>query len=85
LYTNIISFSIYGNSQYILENCQTKNITGLKPAHGKNLKQITNPDATVSLLSLANNKFVCSENNGNSALIANRSSIGSREKFTIVK
>jgi beta-glucanase (GH16 family) len=39
---------------------------------------------TVSLFSLANNKFVCADNGGSSALTAIRTAVGDWEKFQVV-
>jgi xyloglucan-specific endo-beta-1,4-glucanase len=40
---------------------------------------------TITLKALANSKYVCADNGGDSALIANRTSISDWEKFTVSK
>ena len=47
-------------------------------------KLISNSDGSVSLLALANRKFVAAEDGGNKALIANRDSNSQWEMFNII-
>jgi len=45
---------------------------------------IHNANGTVSLLAFVNNRYVTAENAGASALIANRTAIGTWEQFDLV-
>jgi len=68
------------------ENWGTQPLIANRTAIGlwETFQLLHNPDGSVSLKALVNNKYVCAENAGASWLIANRTAIGSWEQFDLI-
>jgi len=66
-----------------LSRCQVL-AAGAAVGPWETFRLVTNGNGTVSLLAVVNNRYVCAENAGAAALIANRTAIGAWEQFDFV-
>ena len=73
-----------GGARYSDRDVRRKIATRTTAGAAETFQVIRNADGSVSLIAAANGKYVCAENAGAGALIANRATIGAWERFDLI-
>ncbi|MFF1449982.1 xylosidase [Streptomyces sp. NPDC058274] len=79
-----VALRSHANNRYVTAGSSPLIADSTTAGRAQSFQVVKNSDGTVSLLAKANGKYVTAEDAGDSALIADRTAIGSYERFTLV-
>jgi hypothetical protein len=79
-----VALRSHANNRYVTAGSSPLIADSTTAGRAQSFQVVKNSDGTVSLLAKANGKYVTAEDAGDSSLIADRTAIGSYERFTLV-
>ncbi|MFD5073418.1 xylosidase [Streptomyces sp. NPDC058371] len=79
-----VALRSHANNRYVTAGSSPLIADSTSAGRAQSFQLVKNSDGTVSLLAKANGKYVTAEDAGDSSLIADRSAIGSYERFTLI-